>query len=362
MELNESQLFTDDQEEVIKSIRVSRVIIPVILGVLVVFYLTWKQFSPEEYAKINWTSHTLIWVGLAIILLIIRHLAYAFRLYILAEGAFSYTKCIQLIFIWEFSSAVSPSAVGGSAVALFVLSQEKLSTAKTSAIVLYTVVLDTLFFMSTLILLYLIVGPVMIRPDLTVLDGWAYTFFTTYIFMAIYAVFFFYALFIRPDRVKGFLNYLTNIRFLKKYKSKALEVADDFVIASRHLKKKKFGFHLKAFGGTFIAWSMRFLLLNCLIIAIVDTTSLDFFNQFKLYSRLEAMFVIMAFSPTPGGAGVAEIVFGGFLSDYVPVGISIIVAFLWRLMTYYSYLFAGVIIIPTWLRGIISKRRQRNLD
>ena len=67
-------------------------------------------------------------------------------------------KCIELIFIWEFSSAVSPTSVGGSAVAFFVLAQEKLSTAKTATIVLYTVVLDTIFFVGTLPILFAFFG------------------------------------------------------------------------------------------------------------------------------------------------------------------------------------------------------------
>lgn len=107
---------------------------------------------------------------------------------------------------------------------------------------------------------------------------------------------------------------------------------------------------------------MRFLLLNALIIAIVPTTDMHFMAQFALYARLEAMFVIMAFSPTPGGAGFAEFVFGGFLSDYVPRGISLIVALIWRAMAYYSYLLAGVIIIPNWIRKVINRRRIEKLE
>jgi len=70
------------------------------------------------------------------------------------------------------------------------------------------------------------------------------------------------------------------------------------------------------------------------------------------------MFVIIAFSPTPGGAGVAEIVFGGFLSDFVPEGISLIIAFMWRGFTYYAYLIAGVIVVPNWVRNLINRRKK----
>jgi hypothetical protein len=108
----------------------------------------WQQFDPDTFATINWNQHTLYWISLAVLLLIIRHLAYATRLRILSEKTFSWRKCIELIFIWEFSSAVSPTSVGGTAVALFVIAQEKLSAAKTTTLVIYTAILDTIFFIA----------------------------------------------------------------------------------------------------------------------------------------------------------------------------------------------------------------------
>lgn len=150
--------FSKNQQKVLKSLRTSRIILPILIGVGVVLYLLWRQFDPKEFQKIQWTSYALFWIGVAVLILVIRHLAYAYRLRLLSEGVFSWRKCIELIFIWEFSSAVSPTSLGGSAVAFFVLAQEKLSAAKTATIVLYTIVLDTLFFVISLPLLYFFLG------------------------------------------------------------------------------------------------------------------------------------------------------------------------------------------------------------
>ena len=68
------------------------------------------------------------------------------------------------------------------------------------------------------------------------------------------------------------------------------------------------------------------------------------------------MFVLIIFSPTPGGAGFVEYVFGNFLTDFVPIGIAPIISFIWRLFAYYSYLFVGAIIVPNWFRGVIARR------
>lgn len=358
--------FSEEQQEVLKSIRISRIIVPILIGLGVVGYLFWKQYDPEEFSKIEWTNHTTFWVCVSLTFLIIRHFAYAKRLRILSEGVFSWRKCIELIFIWEFSSAVSPTSVGGSAVALFVLSQEKLSAAKTTTIVLYSAILDTIFFVGTLPIFILLLGPEIIRPNMSGfddIDGWGYTFLGAYVLMMFYGTAFFYGIFINPKPIKKIVVGATRIKWLRKYRHKAVELGNDIIIASKEMKLKKWNFHLSAFLSTATAWSCRFLLLNCLIIAFVETTPLDFISQFKLYARLETMFVIMAFSPTPGGVGIAEATFGGFVTDYLPVSgnIGLTIAVLWRLFTYYSYLLLGAIIIPNWIRNLINERKKKKL-
>ncbi len=351
-----------EEQEALQSIKVSRIILPILIGAGVVIYLFLTHFNWEEFQQISWTSNTWFWVSIATILLIIRHLAYAIRLRILSEGFFSWRKCIELIFIWEFSSAVSPTSVGGSAVALFVLAQEKLASAKVTAIVLFTAVLDTIFFIGTLPILFFFFGTNMIRPDmqqLNDLDGWGYTFLGAYVLMACYGSLFFYGLFIKPQGVGYFLRWVTKFWPFQRFQEKADQLGKDFIIASKEMKSKHWTYHIGGFLATATAWSCRFLLVNCLIIGLIATTKTDFWSQFALYARLETMYVVMAISPTPGGVGFAEILFNGFLTDYVTdETVSSVIAIIWRLMTYYLYLFVGAIIIPNWLRQRLNERKR----
>jgi uncharacterized protein (TIRG00374 family) len=357
--------FKDEHQDVLKSIRISRVILPILIGVGVVIYLSWRQFDPEEFSKINWTQHTLFWVLTAFAILVVRHLAYAIRLRILSNKAFSWRKCIELIFIWEFSSAVSPTSVGGSAVAFFILAQEKLSTAKTATIVLYTIVLDTIFFIGTLPFLFAIFGTNMIRPNMEKLsdfDGWGYTFLGAYILMAVYGFLFYYGLFVSPIQMKRLLVGFTKLKFLRRFRRKAVDLGNDMIMASREMKQQRWSFHIGAFLSTALAWSCRFLLLNALILAFVETVGRDFWAQFGLYARLETMFVIIAFSPTPGGSGFVEILFNGFMRDYVTDDTSsLVIASIWRAMAYYSYLLAGAVVIPNWIRKLLNERNKKRL-
>ncbi|MCO6479489.1 MAG: flippase-like domain-containing protein [Phaeodactylibacter sp.] len=358
--------FDEEHHEALRQIRVSRIILPVLLGIVAVGYLLWRQFDPEEFAKIDWTAHTLFWIGACVLILVVRHLAYATRLHILSEKEFSWRKCIELIFIWEFSSAVSPTAVGGSAVAFFVLAQEKLSTAKTATIVLYTIVLDSFFFIGSLPILFLFFGTNMIRPEVKAIEdigAWGFYFLFAYSLMALYSSIFYYGLFINPEQMKRVLVGFTRIGFLKRYRRRAVGLGNEMIMASTHLKRQNWRFHLGAFLATATAWSCRFLLLNCLIIAFITALPVDFWTQFELYARLETMFVIIAFSPTPGGAGFVEILFGGFLSDYVTnPTYATLISTIWRLLSYYTYLLAGAIVIPNWIREVLNERRRQRQE
>ena len=343
--------------------RTSRIILPILIGLGVVGYLFYQQFDLEEWNAIQWTRHTLLWVSISLTMLVVRHLAYAMRLYILSEKDFSFRKCIELIFIWEFSSAVSPTSVGGSAVALFVLSQEKLSAGRTATLVLYTVVLDSAFFIFTLPIILAIVGPMMIRPgaeSLADLSGWGITFLVAYVLMAIYAFFIFWGLFISPASIRKLLSVIARWSILKRFRKTIFKMGRDMVIASNQMRTKPLKWHAGAFISTSIAWSFRFLLLSCLFIAFTDVGR-DLFTQTALYGRLESMFVIIAFSPTPGGAGFVETLFNDFLDDFVAGNMTsaLLIATLWRGFTYYAYLLAGVVVIPNWIRGVIARRKKQ---
>lgn len=361
MNNNIEQELTEEQEKVLASIGFGKIFIPMLLGLVVVGVMMWYQLDVEELQSISWDRHILLWISLALLCYVFRHIFYAWRLKVLSNNDFGWWKSIELIFIWEFASSVSPTSLGGSAVALFLLAQEKISTAKTVAIVLYSVVVDTLFFILSMPILYFILGANVIRPgmtDLSNLDGFGLTFILVLILMTIYGLLLFYGLFIDPKMIQTFFIWLSNRKVLKRFHNSLRSTADDIIVSSKEMAKQSWSFHLKSILSTAGAWIFRFLAINCIIIALVPQTSLDMWTQLLLYGRGEVMYAVTAFSPTPGGSGIAEIVFGGFYSDYISSGISFLAAIFWRLITYYPYLIIGVVLIPNWIRKVINRRRK----
>ncbi len=320
--------------------------------------MLYYQFDWHEFDKINWDFHIYFWIGVAILIYAIRHMVLAARLKLLSDNFFSWKKAIELIFIWEFSSSVSPTSIGGSAVALFFLSKESLPTSKSITIVLYTIVLDSLFFQIFMPLFLLFFGPIIIRPDLTSIwdgDQHVLIFISVYFLMILYTVFIFYGLFIKPAHIRKFLFLLSRIKFLKRFRRDIVNTGKNVVIASNHLANEGVIFHLKSFIFTSIGWILRFAIVNALLIAFTNSDLLDVISQLIIYARSQTMYIETSFSPTPGSAGIAEYVFSGFFEDFLPLGLAVIAAIVWRIITYYFYLFAGIIIIPNWIRKIYAK-------
>lgn len=341
------------------SVKLSRIIVPTLIGLGVVGWMMYRQLDLDELSNVDFNLATAGWLAMAVLMYIIRHVFYAIRLWVMTSKAFSFLKSMELIVIWEFASAISPTSVGGSGVALLLLAQEKLSGAKTVAVVLYSMVLDTLFFVLSLPILYLLLGAVMIRPGMgsasDMLDGYGLTFITVLGVMVAYGGLFFYGLFINPNSTKRLLLLISKIPFLKRFRPNLRKTAMDIVISSEELQSKPWAFHLKSFGATVIAWATRFLAINFIILALVSMSNTDMWDQLIIYSRAETMHVVTAFLPTPGGAGLAEYLFGGFFSDYIPIGIATLVALIWRLISYYPYLLLGAIVIPNWIRKVLTK-------
>jgi len=347
----------DKDTEVLKSLSLSKIVWPVVIGIAVILYMVFRQFDLEEFRLIKWNGRLWTFLGIAVLIYVCRHLFYALRLKILSGHEFSFKHSIELVFIWEFASAISPTSIGGSAVAVFFLSQEKISAAKAVSIVLYTVIIDTFFFLVSIIFLLSVFGPQIVRPDLdSLFSGYGITLVTVWLFMLFYGGVLLVGLF-RPRVIKWFLFTFAKLPLIRRFKKSLYQTGQDVVTTSAELRTKPLSFHLQAIFLTVGAWVTRFLTVNFIILALVEM-DWDAMQQFLIYARSEVMYVITQFSPTPGGSGVMEFMFSGFFKDFISQGLGSVAALLWRLITYYPYLIIGAIIIPNWISRVIKNKRK----
>jgi hypothetical protein len=344
-----------DGHELLKNFRPGKILLPVLIGLGVVSYLVISNFDREAYEQISWTGYTTLWIILAVVMMAIRDLAYMYRIKVLSGNLINWRRSFPVIMLWEFSSAVTPTMVGGTALAFFILNKENVKMGRSIAVVLTTSFLDELFFVLAVPIVFLLVGKanlfISLDPEVSgpVSDagGVYYFFWLGYFIILGYTALVAYALFVNPRAVKWLLLRIFSLPLLRRWKHHAWQTGNDMVIASGEIKYQPAAYWIKSFGATIFSWTARYMVINCIIMAFITH---GLYENIVIYARQLVMWIILLVSPTPGGSGIAEVIFSRFLGEMVPAGISDSLALLWRLISYYPYLFIGAIILPRWVK------------
>lgn len=350
---------SNTKPKVLKIFKFKRVIVPVLLGLGVVLYLVFRDFDAQPFYEINWTFYSFLWIFIAILMMVTRDLSYMYRIRLLTDKQLSWRKAFDVIMLWEFASSVTPSVVGGSAAALFIVSKEGISPGRSTAIVMITALLDELFYITMVPIVILIVGTTNLFSSA---DSYLFMnsklgvqgiFILGYVFILVLTSIISYGVFIRPRGFKWILLRVFKLPFLRKWRTQAGEAGDDIIITSRELRGKPFIFWFRAYLSTLFSWTARFWVVNFLILSFTPVG-----QHFLIYARQLVMWVILLISPTPGSSGVAEFLFSDFLGDFIPLGLTAALALLWRLVSYYPYIIIGAIVLPNWLRRVYSEPKS----
>lgn len=348
-----------DAKKIFKTLNPNKVWLPVIIGLGIVIYMFAQDenYTPD---KIRLITEATWWpIALALFVLVARDAGYVTRIRAITNQELSWTSSIYVILLWEFASAVTPSVVGGTAVAVFILWKEGLKLGKALAFVMVTAIFDNLFFVVAAPFALLFGG----NEIFPVIEASAYfkkslpgLFYTSYGLITLYTFFMAFAVFINPRLFKWFLIKITSLPFLRRWRYDAYERGNEILWASEQLRGKKPMYWVRISLLTIFIWSSRYLLVNCLADAFVD---LNLFQHILIFGRHIILWIVMLISPTPGSSGTAEyffpVFFGSFLNDYV-IGTVII----WRLATYYLYLLLGVIFLPRWVRRVFFKKQEKS--
>ena len=334
----------------------TRIAITILIGLSVASYLVIKDFDPEAFENLDWTWHSTLWIIVAILMMATRDVAYMYRIRVLTDYQINWRNSFDTIMLWEFASAISPSIVGGSGVAIYIVNKEGVKIGRSTAVVMTSALLDELFYIITVPVIVFIVGYnelFQIQLPSEALSGALGKYGIQAVFVAGYFFIVFLttaitlAVFYRPRSFKWILLQVFRLPFLRKWRHEAGATGDDIMLTSKELKGKPLSFWMKSFGATLVSWTARFWVVNFLMLAFV---SLNLHEHFMVYARQLVMWVIMLISPTPGSTGVAEIAFSSFLNEFITIGLTGTLVALWRLVSYYPYLFIGAIILPRWIR------------
>lgn len=356
----------NNSEKIFKTIHPNKIILPILIGLGVSGFLLYREYQPGTFSLLTFSFQSVFWLIFSFAMMATRDFGYMVRLRILTQKNVSWRSAFRIIMLWEFTSTVTPGAVGGTSVAIFFINKEGISFGRSGAIVLATAFLDELYFIIMFPVLMLTIG---ISNIFSLDAGITEQLINKFLIFALigYGMKFLftmivgYGIFLNPRGLKYLLLWIFKLPLIKKWRQKANEWGDDLVQASKEFKHWHFKKWLQAFGATFFSWTARYWVVNTLIITFFGIKWLGFDEHLLVFGKQLVMWIMMIISPTPGGSGFAEYVFKEFLGAFIPAGTGIAIALIWRMVSYYPYLFIGAIIVPKWIgKNFIEKNRRIN--
>jgi uncharacterized protein (TIRG00374 family) len=350
-----------DGKELLKHFAPKRIIWPVLIGLLVTAWLFLRDFDARAFDTIHWTTSSSFWLLLAIVSVVIRDWAYMVRIRVLTDEYLDWRRAFVVIMLWEFSSALAPGMLGGGFLfAIFILNREGINMGRSITAIMNSSFLDGIFLAIMAPLVYFTTSKAQlfsgIQLQTAVGSSVFYIFWIVYFLILAYKLFVAYALFINPHLTRNILLGLFSAPLLRRWKSSAVETGEQLVIASQGLKGKDRSYWAWSIGSTFASWTARYSIVNCILHAFDSTTPI---NDYVVYGKQVIMGIIILLSPTPGGSGLAELMFGSFLGEYITQGLSSTLSMLWRMLSYYPYLFIGALLLPRWIRNHIKMERLK---
>lgn len=344
-----------EPETALASLKSWKIILPIVIGLGVTGYFFAQEYEPGLFDAFDFGPASAVFFIMAVLCMLGRDVGYMIRIRILSDGELGWFAAFRIIMLWEFSSAVTPSAVGGTSVALFFVNREGISAGRSTGIVMITSFLDELYFALFFPIVIWLIG----YGNIFGLEGsiahtltgvaWA-----GYGIKVAYIIVLSYGLFVNPRGLKWLLLTIFRLPVIRRWRERMNDVGDDIVATAKYFRQWPARKWVKAFLATALSWTSRYWVVNALILAFFGLGHLGALDHFIVFGKQLVMWIMMLVMPTPGGAGFAEYVFQEFLSDYIPAG-AIALAFCWRLISYYPYLVIGVLLLPRWVNGYFRK-------
>ena len=287
---------------------------------------------------------------IAIIVTLLKVYFSAAKIRYLADKVIGKMAAVRIALTWDFASAVTPSTIGGAPVATFAMTREGIQLGQSSAIMLYSVLLDQ-FWYALAVPIILVAGfYFQVLPEGIGMVG-NVTMTLIYIGLLAYGAFLAYGLLINPSAIKKIVRIVFKLPFLKKYAKKMNAEADNLESYSRLLRHKPYTFVLKAFYLSTMSWLCKIALPVIVVLSLLPA------DELLLTLRSLAMNLAFLVIPTPGGSGGVEGLFAIFLGPLITrkafIGLAV---FAWRIITYYSSIGLGIFAMIWYVNDSVNQK------
>lgn len=336
-----------------------KVLLPVLIGLGVVGWLFWRDARSQDIARvweqIHFTPYVIGCIVLAFLFMFGRDFGLSWRFRALTDRQLRWSQAFKVNYLCEFTSCVTPSAVGGSSLGMIFLNKEGIELGRATTLMLTTLFLDELFFVVScpIVVFFTPAGELFASGGSGFRAGLQLTFWLVYAAITAWTAILFCGIILWPKGISALIRKIFSWRWLRKWQAGAESMAQNMITTSASLRHKPIRFWLETFGGTALSWTSRYLVVNALFLAFVPQADP---HQWLILARQLVVWVVLMVSPTPGGSGLSEWLFTEFYGSLIPTAaLALIMAIFWRVISYYVYLAIGAVLVPRWLRDSFKK-------
>lgn len=259
----------------------------------------------------------------------------------LSEKTLGWMASFRVMLSWDFTSSVTPSTIGGAPMATYALTKEGYKLGQSTAIILYSVLLDQLWFALAVPILLFAGLYYEVIPSNIGMVGEA-SMLLLYAGLLTYAGLMAYGVLRNPNAIKKVVCTVFKLPLLRRWRDKVVEEAEHLVQYSDELREKPASFLLKAFFLSTMSWLARVALPTIVVLSLLPA------NEILSVLRSLAMNLAFLIMPTPGGSGGVEGLFALFQGPLIDrkafIGLAV---FLWRIISYYISIGLGMM-ATTW--------------
>lgn len=330
-----------------------KVLLATLIGIGVAAWMFQREFNTAVLEEIHFDAHTVGGLLLAALAVCGRDFGLTWRFRSITDGQLSWRRAFQVDLMCAFTSAITPSAVGGSPAAIFYLTREGISAGRAATLTLTTLMLDELFFVlfCPVIVLTIPFAQLFGDGDNMVVDSVKVIFWVVYSIIVVYTFVLYAGILWRPKAVAGVFHRLFGVRMLRRWQPKIDNMTANMTATSEAVRSRPARWWAKVFGATVVSWFSRYFVVNALFWAFVPSA-----DGFLVFGRQFVVWVVLMVSPTPGGSGVSEWLFSTYYGDLIGnASMALLLAVVWRLFSYYVYLFAGAVLAPRYFRKNLKR-------
>lgn len=335
-----------------------KIIVPIVIGIGVFLWLFNGEFSFDAFKSITFDSRLIIALIFAIIFVIGRDWGMCWRFVTLTDRALSWRNALKVTMLCEFTSTITPTSVGGGALSMIFLNREGLNWGRATTITMTTLLLDELFFVIScpIVILLFQSSELFGFANNEFAHGLKVAFWAIYGVITVWTIVLYLGIIVKPHAIKIILLKIFSWRLLRRWHNSAENLSNNMLSTSIDIKTRSKKWWGKAFTATSISWISRYLLVNALFWGLYPTA-----DQLLVFGRQFIVWAILMVSPTPGGSGVSEYLFTEYYGDLISGGVMVmILALLWRVLSYYTYLLIGIFMMPSFIAAKKIEKRTQN--